>query len=233
MEHKPEVLTVTELERIPWLVHGFGKASFGEGDLPAGAGKCFKPVILRQIHSNIVHHVKKQPEVRPVGDALVTAEPGLLLVVRTADCLPVFLIDEFNLAVAVVHCGWRGTQKKVLVETIRTMQEKFSTQAANLLAALGPAIRPCCYEVGPEVKIAFQTAGFPPEVFAPHSARSDKFCLDLAVANRWLLTSAGLSPSNIFSAGDCTCCRPDYISYRRDRYERRRLYNFIGRVLTP
>jgi YfiH family protein len=215
--------TVDGLSRIPWLVHGFGRAGFGEADLAADPGfAAFRPVIMRQVHSDRVVRLAGPPEGRPEGDALVTNRPGLLLVVRTADCLPVLLVDEPRRAVAAVHCGWRGTRSRILEKAVRTMGSAFGTQPEDLAAALGPCIGPCCYEVGPDVREGFMTAGFPASVF------SERKLLDLRAANVWLLEALGVPGSAIGGDIVCTKCDAGLYSYRRDPGERRRLYNFIG-----
>src|SRR5512137_2325214 len=96
----------------------------------------------------------------------MTNVPGLLLVIRTADCLPVLLVDEENRAVAAVHCGWRGTERRILEKTVKAMEGAYGSKPADMRAALGPCIGPACYEVGPEVRQAYLKAGFPASVFA-------------------------------------------------------------------
>jgi polyphenol oxidase len=215
--------TVDGLSRMRWLVHGFGRAGFGEADLAAEPGFAgFRPVIMKQVHSDRVHRLAGPPEGRPEGDALVTDRPGLLLVVRTADCLPVLLADEAHRAVAAVHCGWRGTRSRILEKAVRAMESAFGTRPVDLAAALGPCIGPCCYEVGPEVREGFKKAAFPTSVF------SDRSLLDLRAANAWLLESLGVPRAAIGGDAVCTRCEPGLYSYRRDPGERRRLYNFIG-----
>lgn len=220
--------TAPLLDSVSWLVHGFGRAGFGEAELVRGERRGFRPVLLRQVHSDIVHVVRSAPEERLTGDALVTGVPGLLLVVRTADCLPVFLVDEANRAAAAVHCGWRGTKEKVLARTVEVMGATFRSDPAGLRAAFGPAVARDCYEVGAEVREAFLKAGFPPAVFSGRAGRTDKFLLDLVAANLFLLTRAGVDESRVYVTGGCSHCRPDFYSYRRDPSERRRLHNFIG-----
>ena len=222
-------LTVPGLDRIPWLVHGFGTGAWREEDLsrPGEFGR-FRLVIMRQVHSDIVHRVDAAPPSRLSGDALITDVAGLLLIVRTADCLPVLLADEKNRAVASVHCGWRGTQARVLERAVREMGRAYGTDPARLVAALGPCIGPACYEVGPEVKESFGAAGFPADVFKPVAGRPGKSWLDLRRANAWLLCGLGVKKANIRTAGACTHCDSGLLSYRRDKGEPRRMYNFIG-----
>src|SRR5207245_10260402 len=89
------------------------------------------------------------------GDALISNMPGLLVAVKTAECVPILIVDPLNRAVAVVHAGWRGTAKKIAGRAVAEMQSKFSTRAEDLHVAIGPAIGKCCYEVGPEVAAQF------------------------------------------------------------------------------
>ena len=165
-ENKCPFLIVPRLTAIPGLVHGFGDARWSEADFLAfAASKAFRPVIMHQLHSDIIHCLEEAPGKTLEGDALMTNVPGLLLVIRTADCLPVLLVDEENRAVAAVHCGWRGTEKRILEKTVKAMDEAYGSTLKGMLAALGPCIGPACYEVGPEVREGFLQSGFPPSLF--------------------------------------------------------------------
>ena len=234
-------MTIAGLDRLPWLVHGFGTAVWREADFAESPRlKDFHPVIMHQLHSDIVHRLDAAPRERLNGDALMTNAAGLLLVVRTADCLPVLLVDETRRAVAAVHCGWRGTRARILDKVIREMHSAYGSRPADVLAALGPCIGPCCYDVGPEVRASFLAAGFPRSVFAdPAAATSLRTAensrpstghpfLNLRAANAWLLQSLGVPPAGIFDVDACTRCEPRLVSYRRNKGEKRRLYNFIG-----
>ena len=250
--------TAPRFAGMPWLVHGFGRAGWGEEDIRTGAEfDGFRPVIMRQLHSDIIHRLEDVPREKLEGDALMTDVPGLLLVARTADCLPVLLADPARRAVAAVHCGWRGTQKRILEKTVRAMGRAYGSRPADLLAALGPCIGPACYEVGPEVREGFERAGFPPSVFTERPeaggeggkasftrqkrgqirghvpevrvpSSSGKSLLDLRAANVWLLEGLGVKRAKIWSAEACTHCDPGLLSYRRHKGEPRRMYNFIG-----
>src|SRR5512139_3860133 len=117
---KGPFLVVPRLARVPGLVHGFGRAGWSERDFRAfAAARGLEPVIMRQLHSDVIHRLDEAPSERLEGDALITDVPGLLPVIRTADCLPVLLVDEANRAVAAVHCGWRGTEKRILEKAVR------------------------------------------------------------------------------------------------------------------
>src|SRR5207245_6865585 len=112
-------------------------------------------ISLKQIHSAVIHLFNAAPHQPCKGDASATNRPGLLLAVQTADCVPILLVDPKNRAVAAVHAGWRGTLARIVEKAIGRMQMQFGSQSADLLAAIGPAISGCCYEVGTEVAAAF------------------------------------------------------------------------------
>jgi YfiH family protein len=204
-------------------------------------------VALRQIHSDIVHRVGKanaSTTAEPLqGDALITRDPGVLLVVQTADCVPILLADTKNRAVAAIHTGWRGTVRRIAEKTLGRMKMEFGTRPEDVVAALGPGIGRCCYEVGSDVAKEFH-AQFPSarEWFdGPYDALAAgendpnwlpwltmkppghappplTVQLDLIAANQSILAAAGVSPANISSSGYCTACRTDlFFSYRRER----------------
>lgn len=237
-ENKCPYLTAPRLASVPGLVHGFGDARWSEaGFLAFAEERRMTPVIMRQLHSDIVHRIDAPPAARLEGDALMTDVPGLLLVIRTADCLPALLVDEARGAVAAVHCGWRGTERRILEKAVRSMGEAYGSEPAGLKAALGPCIGAACYEVGSEVREAFLRAGFPPAVLVKRGDMPgvrvpelrEKYLLDLRAANAWLLEGLGLSKAHIFNPGAvCTHCEPRLLSYRRHPAETRRMYNFIG-----
>ncbi|MCX6571274.1 MAG: peptidoglycan editing factor PgeF [Candidatus Aminicenantes bacterium] len=222
--------TVLCLAEIAGLVHGFGGAGWSEADFLAFAASLdLRPVIMRQVHSDTVHRLDEVPAGKLEGDALMTNAPGLLLVIRTADCLPVFLVDAKNRAAAAVHCGWRGTEKRILEKAVQAMVRSYGSEPGAMLAALGPCIGSACYEVGPEVRKSFLRAGFPPAVLAEAPGRPGKSLLDLRAANIWLLDGLGFKNDNILDSGSaCTHCEPHLLSYRRNPGDSRRMYNFIG-----
>jgi YfiH family protein len=222
-------LTIPRLDRIPWLVHGFGTQDWKLRDFQDCADwRHFKIVWLDQVHSDEIQFIDKIPRHRAKGDALATALPGVFLIIKTADCLPLFLVDESRRIIAAVHCGWKGTQKRVAERTVRELGTHYGCEPSSLLAALGPCIGPGCYEVGEDVRQGFKSAHFPLEVFRPHPQRSGKYFLDLLFATRLQLRGQGLEEKNIFSLSVCTHCDARLLSYRRDRDQRARLFNFIG-----
>jgi YfiH family protein len=216
-----------------------------------GAGK-MRMVALRQIHSDIVHRVDAAETLAPgsvsrevvlQGDALFTRERGALLVVQTADCIPILLADRKRRAVAAIHAGWRGTLRRIAEKTLGRMQMEFGTQAKDVIAALGPGIGQCCYEVGEDVAKEFAAlfpnardwfegpfdrlaSGENDPTWLPwltmrppgHQPPSPRARLNLIAANRAILAGAGVAPGNIFSSGLCTACRPDLLfSFRREK----------------
>ena len=160
----------------------------------------------------------------PEADAAVATTPGLMLGIETADCLPVLLVDPGRRFVAAAHGGWRGTAAGVAGHAVGALLAHGS-RPQDLLAALGPCIGPCCYEVGDELKEAFGPEGvafFRPGPRArPH--------LDLRAANRAALERAGIAPERIHSVEECTSCRGDlYYSYRREGASAGRMISFVG-----
>ncbi len=230
MRKNSKFLTVPELDKIPWLVHGFGLAGFKlESLADESEFSSFQPIVLKQLHSSRVFCLYEKPGRQLAGDGLVTSTAGLLLVIRTADCLPVFLVDAENRAVAAVHCGWRSTAQKILAAAIDLMLKKFRTRTENLLAAFGPCIEKKCYVVGREVAEIFHLAGLDSEGVLSPAGETGKFYLDLRAASRsFLINQMGLRAQNIKEISFCTFCRPDLYSYRREPQTDRRLINFIG-----
>ena len=229
---KPEeapFLTVPRLEKIPFLIHGFGKGRWTEDDfLLRPEWKGFKLLLLNQIHSDIVHSLKTIPKGKLTGDAMITSLPCLFLIIKTADCLPVFIVDESKKVVAAVHCGWRGTQKRIVQKTAEEMERLFNCQPESLLVSLGPCIGTECYEVGKDVVKKFKQEEFLSEIFQPHSQKKNKYFLDLRKANLLQLLDSGIKRKNVFIVDDCSHCYPDLPSFRRDGEKAGRMLSFIG-----
>ena len=141
----------------------------------------------------------------------------MLLSVRTADCYPILLTDTRNRAAAAIHAGWRGTADGIVTRTIAKMRAQFGTSPADIVAAIGPGIGICCYEVGAEVAQLFGSEG------AGH--------IDLAQANRRQLTEAGVEESHIDILGGCTFCdAARFYSFRREKEQAGRMISYIGVV---
>jgi polyphenol oxidase len=201
--------------QFDWLEHGFGTR----------AANPSARVTLRQIHSDRVLNAAGLGDREREGDALISDEIGTSIGVRTADCVPILLLDPVHRAVAAVHAGWRGTAAGIVARAVERMGADFHTQAADLYAAFGPCIRACCYEVGPEVAAHFEGSGV-----VQHSS-DGKYRLDLGQANRQQLEAAGLNPEHVFDSGFCTACLPaQFFSYRREPENPGRMLASIGRL---
>ena len=151
-------------------------------------------------------------------DALITDEPGLPLLLCFADCTPILLLDPANRAVGIAHGGWKGTVRRIAAKTVLRMQREFGTRPEDVLAAIGPSIGPCCYEVGPEVERQFQEAfsGHEAALFSHPDAVGGTH-LSLWAANRLQLEEIGVLREHIDEARTCTACHhEDFFSYRAD-----------------
>jgi len=161
----------------------------------------------KQIHGDDILVAQKFPKSCPDADAFITNETNLPIAIRTADCVPVFIYDPNHHAMGLAHAGWRGTQKAIAAKTVQKMHEKYGSRSADLKIVLGPSIRKCCYQVGPEFR----------EYFPSHlCARDGHWYLDALGANRDQLLQAGVLKENIFDSQTCTCCDKNYFSHRRD-----------------
>jgi len=219
------------LARIPGLVHGFGLRAPGPAPesraettrrVAAGLVGVGRLLLMQQVHGTTV--ALAPWDAAPEADAAVASAPGLVLGIQTADCLPVLLVDPERGLVAAAHAGWRGSAAGVTRHAVRALVASGSRPGA-LVAALGPAIGPCCYEVGEELREAFgaEAARFfrPGANGRPH--------LDLRAANLHQLLDEGLQPAAIHQLPDCTRCRADlYHSYRRDGRGAGRMISVVG-----
>jgi YfiH family protein len=269
-------LQIPAFSAFPWLIHGFSTSQGGvrtlNGSKVLNLGftewdaresvqknrKLFQSALdaneltlvsLKQFHSDVVCGFSSAPNELCSGDASISNTPNLLLGIQTADCVPILLLDPKKRAVAAVHAGWRGTLQRIVEKTIGRMKMEFKTNPNDLLAAIGPAIGGCCYEVGTEVAAAFHSQfanapewfdelrtgdepnplqwlnQFPPGLQPPPK----NVRLDLRQANRAQLLAAGLSPQNTYVSDLCTACRPDLLfSYRKQGSESGRMMSVIG-----
>lgn len=242
----------SDLLKIPGLVHAFCTRNRGvspapfnslnfsvrEGDLPenvkenctilsAGfgipAGQFFT---LRQVHGNSIiiidSHSPGNGEVE--HDATASCEKGIALCIKTADCVPLLLADRNLKAVAAVHAGWRGTSLQVAAEAAAFLSNNFGVDRKDLLAAIGPGIGPCCYEVD---SVVYEAMAGRAAQFFQQAGQHGKWKLDLPGVNRSQLLNMGIPPENISSSGLCTACRTDlFYSHRAERKTGRQL-NFI------
>ena len=205
-----------EFQQFIWQEHGFGTRN----------GHPRADIQLKQVHSDRIWNAADVRNPGQEGDALVTAECGKSIGVRTADCVPILLLDSKSRAVAAVHAGWRGTAAGVAAKTVETLHASFGSEPVDILAALGPSIRECCYEVAEDVAKRFAHL-FPEWGEEDRQTRQ----LDLIEANRRQLTLAGVPESQIFDSGLCTVCQSaQFFSYRREPQHEGRMLASIMRL---
>jgi polyphenol oxidase len=215
-------------------------------------------VTVRQFHSNVVmvggSGTAPANSGKPLGkaDGLMTNEPGILLGIQTADCIPVLVADRRRKAVAAFHAGWRGTVRRIVESGIGRMRMEFGSQPEDLVAAIGPGNLVCCYQVGEEVYSEFESQfTYGAELFrevydsdpvkkkypllfmtqrAPgHSPIGPSLHVDLVEANRRQLVDAGLKPRAIQIVGACTHCHPEmFFSHRGSKGRCGRMLSVIG-----
>ena len=222
----------------------------------AVTGNAVTPLVtVRQFHSNAVVHAAASDSTRdrPLrADGMMTSDPGLLLGILTADCIPVLVADPKRRAVAAFHAGWRGTVKRIVESGVGRMRLEFGSRPEDLVAAIGPGAAACCYAVGEEVLSAFESQfAYARELFievysadpvrikypmlfltqrAPgHSSIGPALHVDLIEANRRQLLAAGLKPNSIQRIGGCTCCQPElFFSHRASQGRAGRMMAVIG-----
>jgi polyphenol oxidase len=272
-----QILELATFKKLPWLVHGFSTRTGGASILRSGERvlnlgftgwdqrenvlknrQAFQSavgtthsllVLLKQFHSAVALFFA-EPRTEPhKGDASFTNSRGVLLGVQTADCVPILLVDVKKRAVAAIHAGWRGTLARIAQKTVGEMRKHFGSKPADILAALGPAIGGCCYEVGAELVTEFTSQFADAEEYFDeprtgeepnplqwlnmmppgHQPPPKNVRLDLRKANRAQLLAAGLRDANIFVSDLCTACHTDlFFSYRKEAANSGRLLSVIG-----
>ncbi|MBV8818413.1 MAG: peptidoglycan editing factor PgeF [Acidobacteriaceae bacterium] len=201
-----------------WQKHGFGTRDANpEAD-----------ILPKQVHSTHVWNVNGwKPAYRErEGDALITDCTGRSIGIRTADCVPILLLDCRTRAIAAVHAGWRGTAGELVRIAIEQMARDFGTQPQDIYAAMGPCIRGCCYEVGEDVAARFGS-WFPEWKEEETAVRK----IDLAEANRRQMQAAGVPDAHVFDCELCTACQSgQFFSYRREPENASRMISAITRL---
>lgn len=181
-----------------------------------------------QIHSDIVNIVDENNiGQKKDGDALITNVKDVPLLIFTADCVPIAIIDKKNKAIGLAHAGWRGTYEKIAKKTIESMTTNYNTDVEDVVCVIGPSIGPCCYEVSKELIEKFNTIltnseeGF-------YIIEGNKYYLDLWKVNEYILRCAGVKKENIINLNICTSCRcEEFHSYRKQD----KTPNRIGMIL--
>jgi YfiH family protein len=227
---------------------------------PVVASNAVLPVLANELEnpdatgSRRSGRAQAKGEALPAGDGLVTDTPGLLLAVRTADCLPLLIVDPKKRAIGAFHAGWRGTLKRIAEKGVGEMRRWFGSKPEDLRAAIGPCIHSCCYEVGEEVREQFQSQFDYADALFTEIKETDpiherypllflvgrapghiepflpvKIKLDLVEANRRQLLAAGLRPRHITAQPLCTACNTDKLfSHRAEKGVTGRMMAVIG-----
>jgi YfiH family protein len=173
-------------------------------------------VTLRQVHGADVVEVTRLASRVIEADALWTRDREAVLGVLVADCVPILLASGDGQAVAAVHAGWRGTAARIAALTVARLAAS-GFPAASLTAAIGPAIGPCCFEIGAEVEDELRRA-YPSAGDAVRVSPDGKRVADLWALNQQALLEAGVPAASIDIISECTACHPDlYFSHRRDQ----------------
>ncbi|MEF9992579.1 MAG: peptidoglycan editing factor PgeF [Romboutsia sp.] len=181
-----------------------------------------------QIHSDIVNVIdEKNIKQKIDGDALITNIKDVPLLIFTADCVPIALIDKKNKAIGIAHAGWRGTFDKIGQKTIEAMKNKYNTDVKDVICVIGPSIGPCCYEVSKDLIEKFNTnLTNSEEKF--YIIEEEKYYLDLWKINEHILESSGVSKVNIINLKLCSSCNEqNFYSYRKHNKTDKR----IGMIL--
>ena len=197
-----------------------------------------RTVTRTQVHGRDVFAIRRGLPIAadpPSGDALVSDHPDVAIAVRAADCVPLLLADSRTGAVAAVHAGWRGTAAGIASAAVQALTDEFGSRPADLVAAIGPSIGPCCYDVGSELVDAFAAAGHPRHLIDRWFALKDRgsgfsdwkgssLVLDVAGANRDQLVLAGVPEDRIHLSGLCTAMHLEWLtSYRAEKESAGRL----------
>lgn len=230
-------ITIPALEKAEKILHAFTTRENGLGARNNGIKQAsdwdpvaeafgIRPgrvIIVNQVHGENIVTIDAQGLVdgkadpRTVeADAMITNAPGVAIGVETADCVPILLFDPATPAVAAVHAGWRSTVKKIVQKAVVRMRKEFGSDPPTMIAAIGPAIGPECYEVDEPVMASVRnTFSFWKDIAT--SRGNDRWNLDLVRANKRELVQTGLVEHNIHSLGTCTSCRKDlFYSFRAE-----------------
>lgn len=189
-------------------------------------------LVLNQVHGDDIFVIPPHGEYFTSRDALnydaiVTDRTDVAICIKTADCAPVLLADPVRKVIAAVHAGWRGTALGITAKVARLMQTSYRSEPADLLAAIGPSIGGCCYEVDAATADAFNRQKNGTAILRP-GKKEGKWMLDLVEANRRQLLGCGLPAANIEAAGLCTVCHPEaFFSHRGSGGVTGRQVNFL------
>jgi polyphenol oxidase len=242
--------TCSEIDKLPFVKHFFstkvGGVSKGDysslnlgvytNDLSENVNNNFNRIYnaadmksdnimyLFQVHGDEIH-VVDESNYRNIcgkdGDAIITKEKNISIGVFTADCVPILIVDSVTKVIAVVHAGWKSTYLNIAKKVIQFMVNSMECKSENIIAALGPSIGPCCFQVGADVA----------EKFSCVHENGGKYYVDLWKENANQISECGISSEKIFGSNLCTMCNSDmFYSYRRDNGKTGRLGTFAQMI---
>mgnify|MGYP000928170538 CR=1 FL=1 len=229
-----------------WLCHGFTTKEWGNLALHVGGDSeevtakraqladflgfsLDQWVCGRQIHETMIAQVGLAhrgsgaytlESALPGTDGLVTDAPGILLACFFADCVPVFFLVPERKVVGIAHAGWRGTVGRIVEKMVETLVVLYQVDPGQILAAVGPSIGQCCYQVGRQVAEQFPQSTI--------EEREEGIYLNLKLANVLQLEACGIDRSRIHCTEICTCCSEQFYSYRRSGSQAGRMAAVIG-----
>ena len=188
-------------------------------------------ILMEQVHGDricVIDGETSSSESIAGCDGMITDRRGVALAVKTADCVPILFVDRVRRVIGVAHAGWRGTALGIAGTMVSLFQERFGSRCEDLLAAVGPAIGSCCYQVDAPVRDVFAARPGADRVLRPCPADKGRWWLDLALANRVELEALGIPSENISTAGQCTACRTDlFFSHRAEHGRTGRQISFL------
>lgn len=235
MSHQAEksaatgAITITEFEAGHPVRHFFGTrgqprnvhSPFGDTTSPENGTSCdpLAVVSVKQVHGTDALLVAQPIEAGKTfdggWDAVITNQVGVLVTVRTADCVPILLHDPIHHVVAAVHSGWRGSVAGIVPKTILRMQQEFGSRPDSIHVAIGPSAGSCCYEVDDAVLKPVQSYPFWKSVV--RETVPGRALLDLREFVRRQTRATGVPEQNMWTVRHCTICQPDlFFSYRRE-----------------
>ena len=220
-----QVFQFSNLSSIPWLGYGISTSSLNVA-IEEKRKFFFKTLGIRernvveaeQVHANHVAVVgeKEGGHLILATDGMITNIPGVALLIKIADCVPILLADPKNKVVGIIHAGWKGTVQEIARLTVNHMEDHFGTDPKNIVAGIGPSIGPCCYEVDTPVIEAFDRFPYKNKIFSRQ--KENKAHLNLWLANKFQLIDTGIKEENIEISKLCTFDNPElFFSERREK----------------
>ena len=163
------------------------------------------------------------------ADAMITAQPGLMLCIHTADCVPVVFLDPVKRVVGIAHSGWVGTSKHIAGKTVEKMVDVYKSRPEDIICAMGPYNHSCCYEVGEDVLERFEESFSEQEceMFFKQKNEEGKYLLDLGGAISLSLQKQGVNPNNIYDEDCCTYHTTTFSSWRRTKDKKKQMLTYI------